>query len=284
MEENILHIGKIIEKWIEFQMDKKDMMDKVPSVSYITDELLSYNGIKSILLGLDGQTLIRSIFTSYNLLIGYDDISALKKSKTISDINVIERESEPYNIKQECDECVGDGDVKCEGCDNEGNVDCGGCNGESYLKCPECDGSNEDCNYCGGGGEVYCDECNGKGTELCSECYGNGKIRCQECNGSGEVESYDEYIDVSYYSIITQNEDLVNEINNNLDSDDMIKNFDEIIDKYQGEILMLDTIRDTINFDKEWGVDGGDNEYKLENIISPYYRFTIKNNNITTIY
>ena len=283
MEETILKAAKIFEKWVTFQMGKKGLMDKIPSVSYITDEILSYNGTKRILLGLDRQELIRSIFTTYNLLTGDDDTSALKKTNTISDISIVERESEAYRPKVECQECSGMGEITCEECHGEGGVYCRECEGSGYLQCPECEGSDENCDHCDGGGEISCDECYGGGTKSCDECYGSGKLDCQECGGSGEVEADDESIDVSYYVIVTQSEDLVNEINNNLDSDDEIKNFDEIIDKYQSEILKLDTIDDTINYNYDWGVDESV-DYKLEHIVTPYFNFTVKNDKITTLF
>ena len=280
MEETILRAAKIFEKWITFQMGKKGLMDKIPSVSYITDELLSYNGTKSILLGLDRQELIRSIFTAYNLLTGDDDTSAVKKTNAISDISVVERESEAYRPKVECDECGGEGEIRCEECDGEGYVECLECDASGYLQCPECEGSDENCDHCGGDGEIRCIECYGSGTESCSECYGSGKLGCQECDGNGEVESNDDYIDVSYYFIVTQSEDLVNEINKNLDSDDEIKNFNEIIDKYQSEILKLDTFNEMIDYYNDWGVDESV-DYKLEGILSPYFNYKVKNDKIT---
>lgn len=285
MEERILKAGKIFERWVTFQMGKKGLMDKVPSVSYVMDEILSYNGTKSVLSGLDRQELIRSIFTAYNLLTGDDDVSAVKKSKTISDISVVEREGESYLPKDECSECGGTGDVSCEECYGEGAIDCRECEGSGYKQCPECDGSDEECDNCGGDGEVSCSGCHGSGTESCPECYGSGEKTCQECSGMGEVEADygDEVIEVSYFSIVTQSEDLVNEINNNLDSDDEIKNFEEIIDKYQSEVLKLDTFSDTIHFSNDWGVDESV-DYKLENLITPYYNFTVKRDTITSLF
>lgn len=283
MEVEILKMAKVIERLVVNQMNKKNLTDKIPSVSYVVEESLSFPITKNMLNYMDGESLIRSIFTAYNLLTGDNDVSALKKSKTISNITVVERESESYLPQVECNECSGMGEITCEECYGEGGVDCRECKGDGLQQCPECDGSDEECDHCGGDGEISCSECYGGGTESCGECYGSGKLNCQECGGSGEVEADDYSIDVSYYVIVTQSEDLVNEINNNLDSDDEIENFDEIIDKYQSEILKLDTFNDSINYHSDWGVDDSV-DYKLEHIVSPYFNFTVKNDKITTLF
>lgn len=283
MEVEILKMAKVIERLVVNQMNKKNLTDKIPSVSYVVEEALSFPITKNMLNYMGGESLIRSIFTAYNLLTGDNDVSALKKSKTISKISVVERESESYLPQVECNECRGEGDIRCEECDGEGGVDCRECKGDGLQQCPECDGSDEECDHCGGDGEISCSECYGGGTESCGECYGSGKLNCQECGGSGEVEADDYSIDVSYYDILTQSEDLVNEINNNLDSDDEIKNFDEIIDKYQSEILKLDTFNDSINYRSDWGADDSV-DYKLEHIITPYFKFKVKNDKITTLF
>lgn len=285
MEEEILKLAKVIERLVVNQMNKKNLTDRIPSVSYVVQESLSFPITRHILSDTDGKSLIRSIFTAYNLLTGDNDESAVKKSKTISDISIVEREGESYLRKEECSECGGTGNVSCDECYGDGTIDCRECDGSGFEQCPECDGSDEECDNCGGDGEVSCSGCYGSGKESCPECYGSGEKTCEECSGMGEVEGDygDEVIDVSYFNIVTQNEDLVSEINNNLDSDDEIKNLDEIIDKYKSEILKLDTFSDTIHFSNDWMADESV-DYKLENIISPYYNFTVKGDTITSLF
>lgn len=286
MEEEILKLAKVIERLVTNQMNKKNLTDRIPSVSYVVQESLSFPITRHILSDTDGKSLIRSVFTAYNLLTGDNDVTALKKSKTISIISVVEREGESYLPKKECNECGGSGDVKCDECYGDGAINCRECEGSGYEQCPECDGSDEECDNCGGDGEVSCSGCYGSGTESCGECYGSGGVTCQECSGSGVIEADygDEVIKVSYFSIVTQSEDLVNEINNNIDSSDgEIKNFDEIIDKYQSEILKIDTIADTIDFSNDWMADESV-DYKLENLKTPYYKFTVKDNKITSLF
>jgi hypothetical protein len=42
MEENILKVGKIIERWVTMDLSHKGMTNKMPSVSYIAHSTLSY--------------------------------------------------------------------------------------------------------------------------------------------------------------------------------------------------------------------------------------------------
>lgn len=238
MEETILKVAKIIEKWVTIQMGRKNLINNSPSVSYILEEVMSYPGTRSIIGDMVGEVFIRSIFTAYNLLTGDDETTALEKSKSISDISIIERESEEYNLKEECSLCGGDGEVSCQECNEEGEDSEG---------------------------------------NTCENCWGHGFEECPECEGSGEILNEDEeVIDVTYFTIVTQNNDLVSEINSNIDTaDNEIKGFEYIIQRYMGEILRIDVIHDTIDFDVEWGTHNGV-DYKLENIIiTPFYKYKI---------
>ena len=237
MEETILKVAKIIEKWVTIQMGRKNLINNSPSVSYILEEVMSYPGTRSIIDDMVGEVFIRSIFTAYNLLTGDNETTALEKSKSISDISIIERESEEYSLKEECSLCGGDGEVSCQQCNEEG------------------------------------DDSEGN---TCENCWGHGFEECPECEGSGKILNEDEeVIDVTYFTIVTQNNDLVSEINSNTDTaDNEIEGFEYIIQRYMGEILRIDVIHDTIDFDVEWGAHS-DVDYKLESISTPFYKYKI---------
>ena len=126
-----------------------------------------------------------------------------------------------------CDECDGDGQVECPSCDGLGKEDCYECDGSGKEDCSNCDGSGketdydeeegeeievecsscdgvgqEDCNTCSGTGEIQCSECDGSENVSCSECGGQGDVQCSNCYGTGEEESYEDYFDINYMSIV----------------------------------------------------------------------------------
>ncbi len=291
MSENILKIGKVLESWITLDLGHKGMLDKKPSVSYIeSTSLLNNSPTRNILGSLDGDELVRGIFVAYNLLNGDDDNTALQKANRIYTIDYIKSESDEYYGDETCEVCEGGGEVGCDTCDGQGYDNCSRCEGRGNEECGECngDGVDEDddvCSNCDGDGGMVCDDCDGDATVDCNDCEGSGRRECGECEGSGEVEGNTEKIDIQYGTVITQSLDMAEELNRRTDDqrEETIDEFNEWLSRYKNEILIVDKIDDTIEYDYEWEV--GDAEAKLEgmrvNKIGDYK--VAKNNKITAL-
>jgi RecJ-like exonuclease len=191
-------------------------------------------------------------------------------------------QGEEYYKMEDCDVCYGNGEIACEECGGEGEMECSDCNGSGNLNCDECGGEGEvdgeECHYCGGDGEVHCGDCGGSGQVHCDECYGDGKVRCEECDGEGEVESSTEVVDVEMSTIVTQNPKLMEELDSLHDpNDDEIKEFGQFIEKYSNEILVIDVINDTEEFDYEWGGDSSVRD-KLERTWTNFKNYKVSRN------
>jgi len=83
MEEKILNLSKSLVKIIIHHMSNEDTLLKKPSVSYITEVLISFPMSLSILSDIKGEALLRTIFTTYNLLSGDSEEMALNKTKDL---------------------------------------------------------------------------------------------------------------------------------------------------------------------------------------------------------
>jgi len=282
MDKKILILAKSIEKLTVMQLSKDGLLDKKPSVSYISDIALNFPAVISILSDLEGGELVRVLFVVYNLLNGDTDEVAMNRAKDIFMIDVKSIQGEEYNKMEDCDVCYGNGEIACEECSGEGEIECSDCNGSGNLNCEECGGEGEvdgeECHYCGGDGEVHCGDCGGSGQVHCDECYGNGEVRCEECDGEGEVESSTEVVDVEMSTILTQSHQLVEELDTLHDpNDDEITEFGQFIEKYSNEILVIDVINDTIEFDYEWGGDSSVRD-KLERTWTNFKNYKVSRN------
>lgn len=275
MEENILKVGKIIERWVTMDLSHKGMNDKMPSVSYIAQSTLSYPATLSILSSLPGDEMVRSIFVAYNLLSGDSDSTALDKSRRIYMIDLKQKTSEEYFPDEECDYCDGNGEVSCQECDGHGEIECSHCDGSGQISCEDCEG--EECSLCDGDEFIKCSDCDGDGSDTCSDCYGDGKFECPECDGVGEVEGSEEVIDIQYSTIITQDESLTEGIELRLDNDDS-ESIDSLLNRFKGQIMITNVIDDVVDFYDEWYGES-DVEYKLENIKLNHKGYKISRDN-----
>ena len=240
----------------------KGINDKMPSVSYIAQSVLSYPATLNILGSLPGDEMVRSIFVAYNLLSGDNDSTALDKTRRIYMIDLKQKTSEEYFPDEECAYCDGSGEVNCQECDGDGEIECSHCDGSGQISCEDCEG--EECSICDGDEFIKCSDCDGDGSDACSDCYGDGKFECPECEGSGEVEGSEEVVDIQYSTIITQDESLTEGIELRLDNDDS-ESIDSLLNRFKSQIMVTNVIDDVVDFYDEW--DGeSDVEYKLENI------------------
>ena len=282
MDKKILILAKSIETLVTREMSDRGYLDRKPSVSYVSSVALNFPAIVSILSGLKGDELVRVIFVSFNLLNGDSDEVAMSRAKDIFMIDVKSIQGEEYNKMEDCDVCYGNGEIACEECSGEGEIECSDCNGSGNLNCEECGGEGEvdgeECHYCGGDGEVHCGDCGGSGQVHCDECYGNGEVRCEECDGEGEVESSTEVVDVEMSTILTQSHQFIEELDTLHDpNDDEIKEYTNFIEKYIEEILVIDVIDDTIEFDYEWGGDSSVRD-KLEAVRTNFKNYKVTKN------
>jgi hypothetical protein len=282
MDKKILILAKSIEKLTVMQLSKDGLLDKKPSVSYISDIALNFPAVISILSDLEGGELVRVLFVAYNLLNGDTDEVAMNRATNIFMFDVKSIQGEEYNRMEDCDVCYGNGEIACEECGGEGEMECSDCNGSGNLNCDECGGEGEvdgeECHYCGGDGEVHCGDCGGSGQVHCDECYGDGKVRCEECDGEGEVESSTEVVDVEMSTIVTQNHKIMEELDSLHDpNDDEITEFGQFIEKYSNEILVIDVINDTEEFDYEWGGDSSVRD-KLERTWTNFKNYKVSRN------
>ncbi len=282
MDKKILILAKSIEKLTVMQLSKDGLLDKKPSVSYISDIALNFPAVISILSDLEGGELVRVLFVAYNLLNGDTDEVAMNRATNIFMFDVKSIQGEEYYKMEDCDVCYGNGEIACEECGGEGEMECSDCNGSGNLNCDECGGEGEvdgeECHYCGGDGEVHCGDCGGSGQVHCDECYGDGKVRCEECDGEGEVESSTEVVDVEMSTIVTQNHKIMEELDSLHDpNDDEITEFGQFIEKYSNEILVIDVINDTEEFDYEWGGDSSVRD-KLERTWTNFKNYKVSRN------
>jgi len=281
MDKKILILAKAIETLVTGELSNNDLLDKKPSVSYVSDIALNFPAITSILSYLDGDELVRILFVTYNLLNGDSDEVAVNRTKDIFMINVKSIHGEEYYRKEECGVCHGSGNIDCDECRGTGEIDCSTCKGSGYIDCDECSGEGEvdgeECHYCGGDGEVHCGDCGGSGDVRCDECYGDYEVKCGECSGEGQVTT-NEVIDVEMSTIITQNPKLMEELDSLHDPiDDEIKEFGQFIEKYSNEILVIDVLYDTELFYNEWGGDSSVRD-KLEDTIVNFKRYKVSRN------
>lgn len=127
----IIKISKAFVKLITQSLSKDELNSKIPSVSYISDTLNKNVISLSVLNNLDGDTLIRVIFTTFNLMNGDSEENAVNKTKDIFQIDVKTSQSEPYNHTEPCDECEGSGyiiddedeEYVCQNCDGYGETE-----------------------------------------------------------------------------------------------------------------------------------------------------------------
>jgi hypothetical protein len=274
MEENILKVGKIIERWVTIDLSHKGMTNKMPSVSYIAQSTLSYPATLSILSSLPGDEMVRSIFVAYNLLSGDDDTTALSKTRSIYMIDMVQKMSEEYYPDVECDYCDGNGEVSCESCGGDGEIECSDCDGSGQISCEDCEG--EECSLCDGDEFIKCSDCDGDGSNTCRECYGDGRFECPECQGGGETEGSEEVVNIQYSTITTQDESLAEGISERLNNEDL-GSIDELLKNYIGQIMVTNVIDDIVDFYDEWY--GEDIEYRLENIKRNSKGYKIDRNN-----
>lgn len=149
---------------------------------------------------------VKVIYTTWFLLNRGSTIKPEQIEKIISNLYVVTIDwyDDTGTIKQECGNCGGDGYDECSECDGDGRNECRSCDGEGTIECYECDGrGTEDCRHCDGKGteteeddegdevEVECSVCDGSGEENCRDCGGNGNYECPDCDGSGS-QSCDE--------------------------------------------------------------------------------------------
>ena len=266
MNENILKLGKTLESWVTLDLSHRGLLDYTPSPSFIEKSALTYPPTRNILSYLDGEDLVKSIFVAFNLLNGDNDTTALNKASTIYVIDFIERDGREYIANVECENCGGDGRIECSGCSGWGKQDCNECNG-GKVECDYCGGDGldeygESCGNCGGSGEEECNYCDGTTSVECEDCGGESEFTCNECSGNGEVDGDEEVIDIEYGTILTQNRNMIDELERRTEGGDIIDGFREWIRKYQHEILVLDRIDDVISYEDEWEVGNVDAKYE----------------------
>ena len=227
MEEKILKISKILEKWVRLDKSHKGLKDKTPTASYVVSSVLDYPPTKSLAMKFKGKDLGRLFFTTYNLLNGDSDLDALKKSETTYVVDIIEPEGQSYHMVNDCESS----------------------------------------------GEQTCDVCSGMGTSY-----------CEECDGSGQTTDLFESINIEYVTLITQSELFIEDLRKRHNSDtDYITDFDLLVKKYIGELIVVDKIFDTIDFEDEWG-GGDDSLHKLESIsMSQEMNLKIKSSGVLTL-
>ena len=271
MEEKILKISKILEKWVRLDKSHKGLKDKTPTASYVVSSVLDYPPTKSLAMKFKGKDLGRLFFTTYNLLNGDSDLDALKKSETTYVVDIIEPEGQSYHMENDCDECGGSGEVNCSECDGEETTECGDCGGDGQVK----DGDGDD---------IECAECESSGEQTCDVCSGMGTSYCEECDGSGQTTDLFESINIEYVTLITQSELFIEDLRKRHNPDtDYITDFDLLVKKYIGELIVVDKIFDTIDFEDEWG-GGDDSLHKLESIsMSQEMNLKIKSSGVLTL-
>jgi len=164
------------------------------------------------------EEIIKIINDLYFVVIDYYD-----------DVDYIKNEcNECYGEgNQDCYKCAGTGEEDCRTCDGDGTIDCDSCSGDGVEDCRYCDGKgteteeddegdeievecvhckgsgHQDCRDCGGNSNFECPTCDGGGNESCGECDGSGVESCYRCGGSGEVQSDEEYYTITKRRMVT---------------------------------------------------------------------------------
>ena len=190
--------------------------------------------------------------------------------------------------EKDCYECDGTGRVECDSCDGTGKEDCYECGGDGTESCNECGGDGkvegyddegEDtevtCDECSGSGEVNCQLCDGK-TEIecgtcegdrmreCSDCGGYGTVECEHCYGSGNEETYEEYFDIGYMSIVVVGSGILKFENTKMTLDEYEElNANDKIFSYE---LTTANYSDFDDIDEE-------DRYKIEDFDEPFVKF-----------
>lgn len=140
----------------------------------------------------------------------YDDATTIKVDCDNCDYGSVDCSSCDGEGTEECRYCDGDGKIECDECSGEGTEECRHCDGsgtqteeddegdEVEVECSFCDGEGtEKCRSCGGSGNFECFECDGSGDETCSQCDGSRAEECDVCYGYGEIDSEEEYYDIT---------------------------------------------------------------------------------------
>lgn len=222
------------------------------------------------------QEKIKVIYATYFLMNGYTTEQVIE---IISNLYVmtVEYYDDRTTIKLECGDCGGDGYEECDECEGTGNIDCRTCDGEGKLDCDYCNGGSnecsncdgtgteteeddegeevqeicsvcqgngeEECRECGGEGNFECFECDGSGNDTCGECDGGGQSYCRYCGGTGEVDSADEYYNITRAVIITIGDSLQKYENRFFDLEEFERidaNDDEFVDNLTFETRYYD--------------------------------------------
>jgi len=185
----------------ELSNDEKIMY----SLNNIVGELNRRKFFKNILTDMTVEEYAQIIFgVFFKLQKGYSDNDLKKIFDNISifwwlETDILE------NQNNECEECLGSGDIECRWCDGSGTDECSNCGGKGQINCQTCDGDGTDsegdsCEECNGDGYVNCDDCDGSGQETCTNCDGDRYVECNECGGDGIVEG-DQYFEYTAYLV-----------------------------------------------------------------------------------
>jgi hypothetical protein len=231
-----------------------------------------------------------------------DNISAELLSKIINNLYKYEIQIyDDYEKKEvECEYCGGSGEEHCDSCDGTGQIECRSCDGTKKEECYECDGSGaetcgncdgdgkveewddsleddvevtcdecdgagkENCRVCDGEKEVDCGTCEGDGEESCRDCGGHGQTECENCYGSGTEESYDEYFDIGYMSIVVVGSGILKFENTKMTLDEYEElNANDKIFSYELTIVNY-TDLDDISYE---------DRFKMEDFDEPFIKF-----------
>lgn len=207
----------------------KDTPNK-PSVSYIISKILNFKPTKEIIIAeFSPKEIIQLSYMVYFLFEGYDEDTAEYKAK--NDI---------YMVYAEEVNSLDYLSIDCPSCDGYSETDCPGCNGTGEYEC-SCGGEDEEC-----------DECEGRGEVECPNCGGSGQIDCYECRGYGKVEAEDQSVifDSEFWTVAGN--DTFDYLKEFEDSDKLVDNFYDVLDKNKGSILLIRTNRenDTMALDE----------------------------------
>jgi len=244
---------------------------------------------------------IKTIFATYFMFLR-DNISAELLSKIINNLYRYDIEIyDDYEKKEvECEYCGGSGEEHCDSCDGTGQIECRSCDGTKKEECYECDGSGaetcgncdgdgkveewddsleddvevtcdecagagkENCRVCDGEKEIDCGTCEGEGEEECRDCGGYGQTECENCYGSGTEESYDEYFDIGYMSIVVVGSGILKFDNNKM----TLEKYEELNanDKIFSYELTIANYTDLDDMDYE-------DRFKMEDFDEPFVKF-----------
>ena len=292
----ILSVARAFKNYIESEgVDKKTLNN----LKYLSENDHLVNILFSKLKNSNQR--IKVIFATYFMFLR-DNISAELLSKIINNLYKYEIQIyDDYEKKEvECEYCGGSGEEHCDSCDGTGQIECRSCDGTKKEECYECDGSgDETCGNCDGDGkveewddsleddvEVTCDECagagkencrvcdgekeidcgtcEGEGEEECRDCGGYGQTECENCYGSGTEESYDEYFDIGYMSIVVVGSSILKFENTKMTLEDYEElNANDKIFSYELTIVNY-TDLDDISYE---------DRFKMEDFDEPFIKF-----------